>query len=64
MQASGERQERCCEDPDCGDVVLYRRTRCVKCGLLVCNWCIGHVHTRAATEWTSFATGKLMGTQD
>ena len=37
-----------CED--CGEHA-GRRFRCVKCGLLVCAWCIGHVHySKADTE--------------
>lgn len=31
-----------CED--CGDDALGRRTRCKRCGLLVCGWCYNHVH--------------------
>jgi hypothetical protein len=34
--------DRCCED--CGDEMLTRRTRCLRCGLLVCTWCYSHVH--------------------
>lgn len=42
------KRERFCEDPECGDRMTYRRTRCAKCGLLVCNWCIGHAHSKEA----------------
>lgn len=31
-----------CED--CEDGVSMRRTRCKRCGLLVCAWCYHHVH--------------------
>lgn len=36
-------RERFCED--CGDQMTGRRFRCLNCRLLVCAWCIGHVHT-------------------
>jgi uncharacterized OB-fold protein len=34
---------RKCED--CGEDSFQRRTRCKRCGLLVCGWCFHHVHS-------------------
>lgn len=36
--------ERACDD--CEEVAPAgcRRRRCFHCGLLVCGWCMGHVH--------------------
>lgn len=31
------------ECEDCGDE-QKRRTRCKHCGLLVCTWCLHHIH--------------------
>ena len=38
------KDKRECED--CGEEIPKgrRRTRCPKCGLLVCVWCFHHVH--------------------
>lgn len=40
---STPKPKRECED--CGEECAYRRYRCKDCQMLVCGWCMGHVHS-------------------
>jgi hypothetical protein len=41
-----KKNARTCQDRSCNELIPKgrKRHRCGDCGLLVCNWCAGHVH--------------------